>query len=63
MPEFKCDHTQFITCPYCGHEDENSWEYSSDSTVVTCGACDKEFDMCRDIEVYYTTSKLNPEAR
>lgn len=61
MDKIDCDHTQFIVCPYCGHEDQNSWEYH-DSGNVYCGSCGEEFFMEREIVVYYTSKKIKSEA-
>lgn len=61
MDKIDCDHTQFIVCPYCGHEDQNSWEYH-DSGNVYCGSCGDEFFMEREIVVYYISKKIKPEA-
>lgn len=50
-----------ITCPYCGWEDNDSWEFDEDEGVVTCGSCEKEFNVTRNIEVTYSTSRIECE--
>ena len=50
-----------IKCPYCDWEDQDSWEFNEDSGVVNCGGCEKEFNVTRDIEVTYSTSRINCE--
>jgi transcription elongation factor Elf1 len=50
-----------IICPYCDHEDENSWEFQEDSAIHACGNCEKEFNVTREIEVTYTTSRIDCE--
>lgn len=50
-----------IICPYCGWEDEDSWEFDSDEEVVTCRGCEKEFNVTREIEVTYSTSRIECE--
>ena len=50
-----------IKCPYCDWEDNDSWEFTEDSGTHTCGSCEKEFNVTRDIEVTYSTSRINCE--
>lgn len=55
-----------VTCPHCGWEDYDSWEYDQDYVEgAVCGNldCGKEFDIeiCR--EVTYTTTTINTEAQ
>jgi len=51
-----------IKCPYCGYEDENSWESpfekDGDSEVIECGKCDKEFLCVYNLESSYTTTGI-----
>ena len=48
-----------ITCPYCGYEDKNSWEFDYDEeTQQDCGRCGKEFNVSREISVTYSTSRI-----
>ena len=49
---------QNIKCPYCGWEDNDSWEYDEDESIVSCGSCEKEFNATREIEVTYSTSRI-----
>ncbi len=48
-----------ITCPYCGYTFVDSWDYS-DGGEVDClnEVCEKPFVFHRDVEVTYTTSKI-----
>jgi hypothetical protein len=48
-----------IKCPYCDWEDEDSWEFGEDSGTYTCGDCGKEFNVKREVEVTYSTSRLD----
>lgn len=50
-----------IKCPYCDWEDNDSWEFSEDSGVQVCGGCEKEFNVTRNVEVTYSTSRINCE--
>ena len=55
------DYTDEIVCPYCGHEHGDSWEYG-DSGRMTCGECNREFDMERNVSVSYVTSRIDRDA-
>ena len=50
-----------IVCPYCGWENKDSWEFDEDDAVVTCGECEKEFNVSKDISVTYSTSRIKCE--
>lgn len=47
-----------IKCPYCGFEDYDSWEFDQDKGTTECGDCGEEFNVTRDIEVTYSTSRI-----
>lgn len=47
-----------IKCPYCGYEDEDSWEFDQEEGTTECKNCEKEFNVTRNIEVTYSTSKI-----
>lgn len=58
----KIDHeyTREVTCPYCGHENSDSWELSGgdgEEFETECGSCEKEFTYARNIEITYSTFK------
>lgn len=50
-------------CPYCDHEESDSWEIdpnTSDEWVqVECGNCSKTYLMKRLVTVQYTTEKAD----
>jgi len=50
-----------ITCPYCNHEEFDSWQFTEESGLHACGSCEREFNVSRDIEVTYSTSKIDCE--
>jgi len=52
-------YTNEITCPYCGHEFSDSWDYSDNE--VECPECDKAFTFERHTEVTYTSHKADCE--
>ena len=40
---FETRSTDQLVCPYCGHEDNDSWELGESDDRHQCGACDKFF--------------------
>lgn len=54
-------HEDNIICPYCNYEDQDSWEFQEESGTQICGSCEKEFNVSRDIEVTYSTSRIDCE--
>ena len=56
------EHENAIICPYCNHEEKDSWEYNDEGQGTwKCGACDEEFDVVRDVEVTYSTFRTSCE--
>ena len=49
---------KYITCPYCGYEDEDSWEFEDEEGVVECESCGKGFNVTQEITVTYSSSKI-----
>ena len=53
--------TELIVCPYCGHEDRDSYEVFDDieGTMENfeCGECGKSFRVSKYCEITYTTEK------
>lgn len=43
-----------ITCPICGYEFSDSWEYGSDYGEDECGGCGATFEWSREVEVSYS---------
>jgi DNA-directed RNA polymerase subunit RPC12/RpoP len=48
-------YTDKITCPYCGYEDIDSWEFAENNGNYTCSDCGKDFFVERDVEVTYSS--------
>ena len=51
-----------ITCPYCNHRHEDSWEFfddgaEGDERFITCENCGKLLRVEIETIVYYSTSK------
>lgn len=62
--EEEIDHsfTEEIVCPYCGYEHSDSFEMQ-DSGKMKCSECKKEFTYEREVEVTYSTEKIEEDAR
>lgn len=43
-----------ITCPICGYEFGDSWEYDSDEGDCECGGCGATLEWYRDVHVSYS---------
>ena len=56
MKKFDTKCTDEITCPYCGYEMSDSWEFSND-TYYTCDECGKKYDIEVEHSVSYSTYK------
>ena len=55
--EIDTEYTDFITCPYCGYEDRDSWEVdfrNSECTEIECNNCGKEINVTKHISVSYS---------
>lgn len=55
------EYTDKIKCPYCGDENEDSWEYDDCcGSKIDCGECGEEFRLTVHYQVSYTTNKVEP---
>lgn len=45
-------------CPYCGSEDDASWELIGESGETDCGSCGRPYSYERIVSVEYTTSPI-----
>lgn len=52
-----------IKCPYCNWEDQDSWEFQDDEGIQICGNCEEEFNVERNVEVTYSTSRIDCEEK
>ena len=43
-----------ITCPICGYEFSDSWEYDSDYGEIKCEGCGATLEWSREVEVSYS---------
>lgn len=50
-----------ITCPYCGYEDDDSWEMTEENELHECGNCEKYFDVERHLRITYSSRPKEEE--
>ena len=63
MTEDNTWHTTYAICPYCGYEDQDSWEIGHGEecdTETDCASCGRTFQVSRHISVTYTTKRMEP---
>lgn len=46
-----------ITCPWCGYEFGDSWEYDDEDDACECTECGKLFAYERNVKVTYTSKR------
>ncbi len=49
-----------LTCPYCGYEDNDSWELADDDGEHECGRCGAVMAYERIVTVEYCSSPVKP---
>lgn len=57
-PMYDCEYQDRVVCPFCGHENEDSWEYLKDDEECVdahCPSCGKEFDVTVSQTINYTS--------
>lgn len=59
--EFDTEYTEDVTCPWCGKEETDSWEFKDGEHE--CGWCDKPFEVYRHVSVEYSTTKVIKEEK
>lgn len=57
------DSERLIKCPYCDYEWEDSWEFQEDEGTHVCGDCAEEFNVMRNINITYSTTKVDCKAK
>lgn len=50
--------TDEVVCPYCGKEQGDSWELSSDDGDLDCYHCGRRFMYTRTVSVDYSTHPI-----
>lgn len=62
MNEIDHEYTDELICPFCGHEEGDSWEVKpsdEDLGLRECDECGKYYYGTRNMEVTYSTEKAN----
>ncbi len=54
--------TSEIVCPWCGHEQLDSWEMEDSDDECECNECGKAFAYERDVEVTYSSYRVESES-
>jgi transcription elongation factor Elf1 len=58
--EIDCNGTDEMVCPYCGHEQSESYEYLGDNKTqgtADCGECGKRMKWTAEYSVTYSTEQ------
>lgn len=56
----ECNLENNIVCPYCGHEDRDSWECADSDDEHECGCCGAIFSYERVVTVEYNSYPKEP---
>jgi transcription elongation factor Elf1 len=54
--EIDCAFRDFAVCPWCDHEEHDSWEL--DDGENCCNSCGQAFNLRIDTTITYTTQKI-----
>jgi hypothetical protein len=54
-------HTDGIVCPHCGYNEEDDLFEYPDADEKICNHCEKSFSFERDIQVTYSTQKIEDD--
>jgi transcription elongation factor Elf1 len=58
ISEWDYQYENEITCPYCLHKDQDSWDYhmeDGDVIEIECGKCEKPFEVSMSVSISYTS--------
>ncbi len=61
MDELDTLYEEQVTCPWCGHEETDSWKFKDG--VYECSECDKPFEVYRHVSVDYSTYRVIKEEK
>lgn len=62
MSDIDHEYTPEIVCPYCGYEHGDSSEVCADNGDYDCHECGETFFYTRNITIYYSTERKEPNA-
>lgn len=55
--KYDCMNTEEVICPYCGHENSESWEISENDATTYCGNCDKVIGIEQEVVRTFSSYK------
>ena len=58
MSKIDTERTKLATCPYCGHQERDSWEIGTggeEDTETWCGSCGLLYAVSRHVSISYST--------
>jgi hypothetical protein len=61
MVEKEYNNEDLITCPYCGYENEDSWEVQISDEDYECGECNEKFILEVEQRTLYSTKRKDCE--
>ena len=65
VEEYETKFRDTIICPYCKHEERDSWEYNNQlehgEVEIECGECGETFLASMEVLVEYSTRKKPPK--
>lgn len=53
------ENTKLLTCPFCGYEDPDSWQFTDLEGICMCKNCKSTFSYKKKITVKYTTKPVS----
>ena len=56
MEDLDTSYNELVTCPWCGYEEQDSWEYEDDE--YECNSCGKPIEVYRIVDIHYSTVKV-----
>lgn len=59
MVEKEYNNEDLIICPFCGYENEDSWEVQHSDDSHECGSCDKKFILEVEHITKYSTKRMD----
>jgi len=62
MEDLDTSYTEFVTCPWCGYEEQDSFELEDDGEY-DCNSCGEPFVVCRIVNINYSTAKVIKEVK
>ena len=56
LGEDETNYEDNLKCPFCGYEEEDSWELSDDQDETECGRCGARLEYTRHVAVTYSAT-------